>query len=244
MLLFGGVGHGPLHVHAARDVVVEGGLPQRLQQRRQARMLDDHQGSFHPLRLRPHRQHHRQRVRAAERAVRHHRARSRARAGGDRRRAAGGRGRRQPRGRAEARRHRARARPDRGGRHRRRERLHGAERAGAAARPLHRRPRRNRGRRAQAEARRRRSRRSRRTRSARVQMAQTALRPAVVDFVQLATSSDNLDLAMEQITVEASSPLVGPVAARREPAPAIRRDRRRHPARRTGAWSSIPSRTP
>jgi len=34
-----------------------------------------------------------------------------------------------------------------------------------------------------------------------VQMAQTALRPAVVDFVELATSSDNLDLMMEEITV-------------------------------------------
>lgn len=34
-----------------------------------------------------------------------------------------------------------------------------------------------------------------------VQIVQTALRPAVVDFVQLATSSDNLDLMMEEITV-------------------------------------------
>jgi voltage-gated potassium channel len=34
-----------------------------------------------------------------------------------------------------------------------------------------------------------------------VQIAQTALRPAVVDFVELATSSDNLDLMMEEITV-------------------------------------------
>ena len=31
------------------------------------------------------------------------------------------------------------------------------------------------------------------------QMAQTALRPAVVDFVELATSSENLELAMEQV---------------------------------------------
>ncbi len=36
-----------------------------------------------------------------------------------------------------------------------------------------------------------------------VQIAQTALRPAVVDFVELATSSDNLDLMMEEITVSA-----------------------------------------
>src|SRR4029077_20370180 len=34
-----------------------------------------------------------------------------------------------------------------------------------------------------------------------VQIAQTALRPAVVDFVELATSADNLELAMEQITI-------------------------------------------
>ena len=41
-----------------------------------------------------------------------------------------------------------------------------------------------------------------------VQMAQTAIRPAVVDFMTLATSSDNLELAMEEITVQPSSPLV------------------------------------
>src|SRR5689334_14825490 len=40
-----------------------------------------------------------------------------------------------------------------------------------------------------------------------VQMAQTALRPAVVDFVELATSSDNLELAMEEITVAPTSTL-------------------------------------
>ena len=34
-----------------------------------------------------------------------------------------------------------------------------------------------------------------------LQLAQTALRPAVVDFVQLATSSDNLDLNMEQVRI-------------------------------------------
>jgi voltage-gated potassium channel len=39
------------------------------------------------------------------------------------------------------------------------------------------------------------------------QMAQTALRPAVVDFVKLATQAGNLDLAMEQIHVTASSSL-------------------------------------
>lgn len=41
-----------------------------------------------------------------------------------------------------------------------------------------------------------------------VQMAQTAIRPAVVDFMTLATSSDNLELAMEEITVEVGSSLV------------------------------------
>ena len=41
-----------------------------------------------------------------------------------------------------------------------------------------------------------------------VQMAQTAIRPAVVDFMTLATSSDNLELAMEEITVEPTSSLV------------------------------------
>jgi voltage-gated potassium channel len=40
-----------------------------------------------------------------------------------------------------------------------------------------------------------------------VQIAQTALRPAVVDFMELATSSDNLELAMEQISVTAQSAL-------------------------------------
>jgi voltage-gated potassium channel len=41
-----------------------------------------------------------------------------------------------------------------------------------------------------------------------VQIAQTALRPAVVDFVELATSSDNLELAMEEIPIAAGSTLV------------------------------------
>jgi voltage-gated potassium channel len=40
-----------------------------------------------------------------------------------------------------------------------------------------------------------------------VQIAQTALRPAVVDFVALATSSENLDLMMEEVTVTDTSPL-------------------------------------
>lgn len=40
-----------------------------------------------------------------------------------------------------------------------------------------------------------------------VQIAQTALRPAVVDFVELATSSTNLELAMEEIAIAPTSPL-------------------------------------
>jgi voltage-gated potassium channel len=42
-----------------------------------------------------------------------------------------------------------------------------------------------------------------------LQLAQTALRPAVVDFVQLATSSDNLDLNMEQVRIGDGSSLAG-----------------------------------
>ena len=38
-----------------------------------------------------------------------------------------------------------------------------------------------------------------------MQIAQTAVRPAVVDFVELATSADNLELAMEQIAIGAAS---------------------------------------
>jgi voltage-gated potassium channel len=42
-----------------------------------------------------------------------------------------------------------------------------------------------------------------------VRLAQTALRPAVVDFVELATSSENLELAMEQVSIGAESGLAG-----------------------------------
>jgi voltage-gated potassium channel len=42
-----------------------------------------------------------------------------------------------------------------------------------------------------------------------LQLAQTALRPAVVDFVQLATSSDNLELNMEQVLIAEGAPLAG-----------------------------------
>ena len=40
-------------------------------------------------------------------------------------------------------------------------------------------------------------------------MAQLALRPAVVEFVQLATSSEFLELSMEQVEVRRDGPLVG-----------------------------------
>lgn len=40
-----------------------------------------------------------------------------------------------------------------------------------------------------------------------IHIAQTALRPAVVDFVELATGTDNLDLAMEEIAVDPGSSL-------------------------------------
>jgi voltage-gated potassium channel len=40
-----------------------------------------------------------------------------------------------------------------------------------------------------------------------MQIAQTAIRPAVVDFMELATSSDSLELAMEEITIAPRSAL-------------------------------------
>jgi voltage-gated potassium channel len=42
-----------------------------------------------------------------------------------------------------------------------------------------------------------------------IQMAATALRPAVVDFMRLATTSDRLDLSAEQVEVGAEAPFVG-----------------------------------
>lgn len=42
-----------------------------------------------------------------------------------------------------------------------------------------------------------------------LQLAQTALRPAVVDFVQIATSSENLELSMEQVRISEGAPLAG-----------------------------------
>jgi len=40
-----------------------------------------------------------------------------------------------------------------------------------------------------------------------LQMAQTAIRPAVVDFVEIATNADNLALSMEQVTIQPGSAL-------------------------------------
>ena len=45
------------------------------------------------------------------------------------------------------------------------------------------------------------------------QIAQAALRPAVVDFVQLVTSAERLELGIEQIRLLASSPLCGQTLA-------------------------------
>ena len=63
-----------------------------------------------------------------------------------------------------------------------------------------------------------------------LQIAQTALRPAVVDFMELATSSDNLELAMEQITIGPALAAVEPLDRRGESAAAIRSHRGRHSA--------------
>jgi voltage-gated potassium channel len=42
-----------------------------------------------------------------------------------------------------------------------------------------------------------------------IQMAATALRPAVVDFMRLATTSERLDLSAEQIEIGQAAPFVG-----------------------------------
>jgi voltage-gated potassium channel len=42
-----------------------------------------------------------------------------------------------------------------------------------------------------------------------IQMAATALRPAVVDFMRLATTSERLDLAAEQIEIGPDAPFIG-----------------------------------
>ena len=42
-----------------------------------------------------------------------------------------------------------------------------------------------------------------------VQMAATALRPAVVEFMRLATTSERLDLSAEQVEIRPGGPFVG-----------------------------------
>ncbi len=42
-----------------------------------------------------------------------------------------------------------------------------------------------------------------------MQIAQTAVRPAVVDFVELATNADNIELAMEEIPIAPQSTFAG-----------------------------------
>ena len=75
-------------------------------------------------------------------------------------------------------------------------------------------------------------------------MAQLALRPAVVEFVQLATSSEFLELSMEQIEVRADGPLVGQSIVGANLRQSLRRHRRRHPPRlRADGVQSRPGRT-
>ena len=71
-----------------------------------------------------------------------------------------------------------------------------------------------------------------------LQLAQTALRPAVVDFVQLATSSDNLDLNMEQVQIGAGAAAGRTFDHRGQSPPALRRGGRRHPASDRRRWNS------
>ena len=243
-LLLGGVGAALYTFTLLATVVVEGGLPKRLQRRRHERMLDDHQRSLHHLRLRPHRQHRRPAVPAAEGAVRRHRARS---ASGCRPRS------RTARSAVEA----DASREDvlkRVGIERARGLIAAvgtdAENVYAvlSARVL--RPdlfivgrAETEDATREAEARRRRPRdlavsdrracRWRRRRCGRRSSISSSWRPAPT------TSS----WRWKQITIAPGSALAEPIDARGQPAPAIRRHRGRHPARRTAAWSSTPSRT-
>jgi 5,10-methylene-tetrahydrofolate dehydrogenase/methenyl tetrahydrofolate cyclohydrolase/Trk K+ transport system NAD-binding subunit len=61
-------------------------------------------------------------------------------------------------------------------------------------------------------------------------IVQTALRPAVVDFVQLATSSEHLELSMEQVQVPEQSPLAGKSLVDAGIRQKVRRHHRRHQA--------------
>ncbi len=60
-----------------------------------------------------------------------------------------------------------------------------------------------------------------------IQMAATALRPAVVDFMRLATSSERLDLAAEQVERRRRCPVCQQDHQGRQPAPGLRRHRGR-----------------
>ena len=119
------------------------------------------------------------------------------------------RSRRQPRRGAEARGHRPRPGAHRRGRHRCRERLHRADRARAAPGPLHHRPRRDRGRRAQAAAGRGRTASSRPTASAPRSSRRRRCGRRSSTSSQLATSSEHLELAIEQVTIGDAQPLAG-----------------------------------
>ena len=173
--------------------LVEGDLQARWTRRRRERMLDDLDNHFIICgfgRIGPH---HRRASSPASGALRHHRARSRPHAGGDRSRLSRGRGRREQRRVLRARRH---------------QRARGfiaavstdAENVYAVltARLLH--PDLfiiGRAETEDAQAKLVRAGADRVISPYQIgglQLAQTALRPAVVDFVQLATSSDNLDL--------------------------------------------------
>ena len=202
LLIFGGVGTAFYTATLLATIIVEGGLHRRFEQRRVARMLEQHQRPLHPLRLRPHRQHHRRGAPAAgvpfvviERDP--ERVQPVIERGW-----LGGRSRRQPRGGPRARRaFTARAgfiaavgtdaenvytvltarvmRPDLFiiARVESDDAEHKLRRAGAdrVISPYH---------------------------IGATHMVQTALRPAVVDFVQLATSSEHLDLSMEQVHIK------------------------------------------
>ena len=201
MLLIGGVGTALYTFTLLATVVVEGGLHLRLRTAADPAHARRTRGPLHHLRLRPHRQHHRRGVPPPGRAVRRRRARPRARARGDRcaacwpsrptpaARRCSRRARHRPRARASSPRSAPTPRTS----------TPCSPRACCAPDLFIVGARRDRRCRAQAAAGRRQPRASRRTRSAPSQMAQTALRPAVVDFVQLATSSGNLELAMEQV---------------------------------------------
>jgi voltage-gated potassium channel len=75
------------------------------------------------------------------------------------------------------------------------------------------------------------------------QMAQAALRPAVVDFVQLATSSEQLELGIEQIRLTAASRLCGQSLAAANVRQRFRGGGRRDPAgRRQDKFNPPPGR--